>query len=114
VKLKEAVTLIGDLYEVAAIVNQAGTGDGRWNLLQTWLQSRPKWKTNVERWAKETPEQAYISLKAYVCEQAEIPSLMLNQFLSIEIEGKARGAISVIQELYRERAEMKSKGELKQ
>jgi hypothetical protein len=47
------------------------TPDGRWNLLQDWLDEHPRHKAIFEMWLEQTPEEVFPQVRAVVAEIAE-------------------------------------------
>jgi hypothetical protein len=106
---EEALKTVGEITEIYDLILQTSTPDGRWNALQDWLKDNRKWKKRIEAWALDTPEDAYESLKAFIADQSKIPIIVLNKLITIQMATQAHATLATIQQLYRERAELKPK-----
>lgn len=105
-KTTEVLTLLAKLWELETIAQTATTPEGRWLLLQNWLKENPKWKKQINFWVGLSPDAAYLALKDYIAEQAEIPSILIEKYVSPVISGRVIAAIRSIQACYRERKQV--------
>lgn len=98
-----ALTLLTQLLVLEDIAINTRTPEGRWQMLQDWLEENPQWEKQVNKWIKLTPAEALTSLKNYVAEQTKVPSRMLDKFITPAIEQRVINSIQTIQTCYRER-----------
>ncbi len=102
-KTSEAFSLLAKLWELESIAQTANTPEGRWELLQKWLKENPEWEKQINKWYEYHPESAFLFLRDYIAEQAEIPSALMNSFITVSIKQRVTIVIQTIQTLYRER-----------
>jgi hypothetical protein len=107
-----AMTLITEARILLNLLNSPDSPVTRWNSLQDWLAHHPKWKKKVKRYTTIEPSAALADLKQYICEQAEIPEIILASFITPEIEATATKAIEQLQTLYRDRKAQDTRKEI--
>jgi len=91
-----------NLLDFQAILD-ASTPDGRWNLLQDFLQKNPDWKKKVNRWLTLDPDTAVIQLQVDLAERMGMPVALFAKMINPGLREKARAAVESLQTLYRER-----------
>ena len=112
IDLRKLAQIICEVFEIEDIT-QAATPDGRWQILQGYIESRPRWKRNITRWAQMPTEAAYSDLQEYICRETGVKMVFLKMVVSPEIGARIIAAISTIQTLYRDRAGMGARKELR-
>lgn len=82
---------------------EASTPDGRWDLLQGWLKENPEYDGLVDQWSTMRPDRVFIQIRNLVALKWEIPAMLLNKFITPEMETRIKSAIETLQTCYRER-----------
>jgi hypothetical protein len=83
------------------------TPDGRWRLLQQWIEERPELRALIERWLGMAPEEVFPELREVAAGIAEKEYGALGGALvrTAELTPEAWAWISILQTCYRDRKE---------
>lgn len=101
--LLQAATALGQFQRLASLVDPQN-GNDRWQALQDWLATNPKYRALFEEHLEMLPSEVVEKIVDYVCEEYQIPKAGLEVFdRSGTVRQQAILAISRIQELYKER-----------
>jgi|SRR5215813_3280998 len=106
--MSEALIIISNLIELETTVEPLTTPAGRWDALQNWLHQHPKWKKQVESWAKMAPDDAFKSLRDYAAARAGMPAPILDALIVPDMRDRINASIQTIQTLYKDRQETKA------
>ena len=106
--MAEALSIIKSLSELETLAGAMTTGDGRWEILQDWLNANPKWRREIESWASMTPDAAYDSLKNYTAKRAKLEPIILDTLINAGMKFRVKKSIQTLQNLYRQRKEIEA------
>lgn len=107
---KLAMAIVGELQALVALLESQ---DARWEALQDWLESNPRWRKLINHYVKITPDEAVLDLKAWLHDQTKIPAVVMDQYITEEVKAKTRAAIVRLQELYKARKRQGKKKAIK-
>lgn len=81
------------------------TPDGRWNMLQDWLEESPKHQRTLDAWLEMTPEEVFPEIREVVAEIATRKYGPLAGALVrvTKMSAELRGWIETLQTCYRDR-----------
>jgi hypothetical protein len=106
---KKAMAIVGELQTLVALLESQ---DARWEALQDWLESNPRWRKLIDHYVKITPDEAVLDLRAWLHDQTKIPAVVMDQYITEEVKAKTRAAIVRLQELYKARKRQGAQAEV--
>jgi hypothetical protein len=100
INISEGLKILGEFKRLSEILD-LNAGEQRWQLLQGWLADHPKYRKKLYHCLSLTPADAV----PYLCRELGLDYDGLRLFdPNGMMLGMAQGAISKLQELYRERS----------
>jgi hypothetical protein len=87
------------------------TPDGRWRLLQEWLDDNPAFKARVDAWAPMTPDEVFPELREIAAQWFERKYGALAGAIAraAEMDDRMGAWIATLQQCYKDRKEEDSK-----
>lgn len=101
-----ALSFVADLMELETISQSMATPEDRWQMLQNWLKTHPKWKKRLDDWLKTAPNVAASLLLKHIADEFGVPSVLLSKFLTDGTRERITSTIEMLQTLYKERARL--------
>jgi hypothetical protein len=97
---KLAMNIVGELKILLQFLESP---DARWDSLQVWLKTHPRWGKPVNRYVNCTPAEALADLRQFIIDETEVPEVLLAVAITPQIEQQAKRSIERLQTMYKER-----------